>query len=532
MVINSDFIRTLSIDEIFEIREKDYYIELEECKKQDEEESIKYEQEIAIFKEKYPFCYVDVDKMTDADKRALCDAYNAKLSEFDISDGSIGKETSDMTLKNVDKSMLELMQNIILVDEPQNTYSYVERLNKEHQTCFFKINKKDLADQVFISNFKKCCSEAINRGMQFRVVLSEPMINKSNDSLIDYTYTNEEMLAIIELNNDLVSLGMRDQMRIDEFKNNISAFDFDRCWTLDDVIKANNQIDKLVDKIKEKRLSPFETVVFVHKFITQVFEYKQGNMEECRVLPGIIKTRKIVCSGYASMVKAIIDRLNIPELSCDIVGCEIYEKNESLDFEGGHCHNLIHIKDKKYSIDGVYVEDACWDSKTKDLPQGRGFAHCLYPVDDLKHFRDFYYVQKDKEGRLASLIFDPDEMREVIDEASQILNEEVEWKDLKFSKYLKRKKEVEYGADIVRKYGKTSQPIQIDDYKHAHKVVLEAFNLCLLSEQDKIVDKEIKMSQIFASSEFDKNAKSCFISEEASKQKKGKTSLKGNDGRI
>ena len=52
-LIDSDFIRTHSIDEIFASIMSEYNEELEYCKKKDEER----EQEIARFKEKYPFLF-------------------------------------------------------------------------------------------------------------------------------------------------------------------------------------------------------------------------------------------------------------------------------------------------------------------------------------------------------------------------------------------------------------------------------------------------------------------------------------------
>ena len=536
-LIDSDFIRTHSIDEIFASIMSEYNEELEYCKKKDEER----EQEIARFKEKYPFCYTDVDKMTDDEKQELYNVYVAKKIETALYRGVSSKEVTRITekyantdIKTLAKTDFEHMQTRILKEEPTRHY-YVEDLQKQHQICYFKISKKDLADREFMSKFKEYCAETLNRGLQIRVLINDPMIEKANDTQVNYLYSSQEMQDIIELNNHLTYLGMNDQIRFDEYRymSIISSRDFETCWTVDDVIQANSKIDKIVEKIKEKKISPFETMVFIHKLVTQRFEYKEGtNAESCRVLPGIFKNQEIVCSGYASMVKAIIDRLNIPELSCDIVGCEIYDKSLALNLEGAHCHNLVHIKDEKYGIDGTYMEDACWDSKSEDYELGRGFAHCLYPVDDLEHFRDFHYVQRDKESRLASLIFDPEQVGELMSEAAQLIKAKKKRTETKISQYIKRKNEVKYGADVVKKYGGTSQPIQIEDYEKALRVIFDSYKFYPQGEIDEYIDDALEMSQVSASREFDKKSKSSFVSEKYSKHLKGKTGLKENDGRT
>ena len=129
----------------------------------------------------------------------------------------------------------------------------------------------------------------------------------------------------------------------------------------------------------------------IHTYITSTFRYNTNGLESSRVLPGIFNNQEIVCSGYASLVKAIIDKLGMPELECDLVACKfVDEHNEIME---SHCHNLVKIRDKKYGIDGYYVEDACWDSKNESYPNGKGIANFMYPVEDLIHYKGLGFDQ-------------------------------------------------------------------------------------------------------------------------------------------
>ena len=89
-----------------------------------------------------------------------------------------------------------------------------------------------------------------------------------------------------------------------KYNNVQDSESFKRSWTLKDVVVANRSIDKIAQSIKEKKLSPFETMIFIHKYITANFAYKDGATEECRVIPGIFKSGKIVWHGTANAIKA------------------------------------------------------------------------------------------------------------------------------------------------------------------------------------------------------------------------------------
>lgn len=326
---------------------------------------------------------------------------------------------------------------------------------------------------------------------------------------IAYVYSKDEINQIIELNNYLIDKGMKEQIVFNEcchglyfdWGNNYSI----EGWGLNDVIKANREIDRVVSYIKEKNYSPYEAMVYIHIYITSNFQYNNSSDGERRSsilkIPSILNMERsrsiigayngdIVCAGYATLVKAIVDRLNNPNLKCDIIGCTFYKQKSSLkksyEHVGAHSHNLIHITDEEYGIIGHYMEDACWDSKTPEMPKGKGFARFMYPVSDLEKFNNFKYVQ-----------FYSSNMRD----------------DILFKKFtIKERLKVLFNAkpDVVKKYGGQSEVITLEKFDKAlHRVLASNINV---GSVDNYYEDMLKKSAQTAQESFNKTATSCFMS--------------------
>ena len=193
---------------------------------------------------------------------------------------------------------------------------------------------------------------------------------------------------------------MSGSIKFNEFYLTRNYTDLETCWDLDQVVKANAEIDKVVDKIKRLKLSPYETMVYIHKYLTQNYDYghfyvsgnlEDRNSENNRSIVAAIKNKQTVCAGFASMTKAIIDRLNLSQLKCKYQGVVSWDYNAALEPEGrgGHVLSLITIQDPKYNIDGMYFDDATWDNKTRKTPHGRGYAYFMYPVEDMFNLIDY-----------------------------------------------------------------------------------------------------------------------------------------------
>lgn len=135
--------------------------------------------------------------------------------------------------------------------------------------------------------------------------------------------------------------------------------------TIEHALDASRKINEFVEhvnKVKEDgtTLSPLEKYICAYQFVSS-FMYKSENEEKenyltSRNLVSILTGDKIVCEGYAAMLKEICTRLDIP--------CEIQYLNFK-DSNIGHANNLVKINDDKYNVhDSIYYADACWDSKS------------------------------------------------------------------------------------------------------------------------------------------------------------------------
>lgn len=133
--------------------------------------------------------------------------------------------------------------------------------------------------------------------------------------------------------------------------------------TAEQALDASRRINKFVEhinKVKEDgtSLSPLEKYICAYQFVAN-FVYKNENTEsenhfKSRNLVSILTGDKIVCVGYAAMLKEICTRIGIQS--------EIQHWHFS-DDNIGHANNLVRIDDDKYNIHTIYYADACWDSK-------------------------------------------------------------------------------------------------------------------------------------------------------------------------
>ena len=538
MVIKSEFLKEYSYERISREREKSYQEKMAYYKRKAQEDEENYIAKMEEFKSKNIILTTPVEELTEAQKIQLANVYCLQfeaLYAINHSRKEVKKAFAKYKdIKTLTKKDFESMQSqLISMFKPAKSTYYSDLLNQKNDTVFFNISKQDVENYEFLETVEKYCNKLLEQGLQVRLLINAPMREKKNESQADYLYSTETINNLVQINNRLQAKGMKKQICFNEYSKVEYEDQFDNSWELNDVIKANRSIDNIVAKIKESKLSPFEAMVYIHKYITSNFQYTEstghGSWEKSRVLPSIFVEGKIVCSGYASFVKAIIDKLNDPNLKCGFVGCELYNKNLTYSLMGAHCHNLINIKDEKYGINGVYVEDACWDSKREGFDQGRGFAHCLYPVGDLQHFQTAHYHQKNTIDRMSSVVVDPEKLEKDMEELSKVLKGE---KSKSFmQEYAARKEAVKYGADIVKEFAHNSSPIDIENYQKAIEVVFQKMQLCEESNIDLVVDGTIFSSAIVSQSVFNKMATSQFTKIAVPSKLKQKSSLATNDGR-
>lgn len=172
-----------------------------------------------------------------------------------------------------------------------------------------------------------------------------------------------------------------------------------KIWTENEISFAEEKLNEIVNKINNYKidgqdLTMFEKFLLAYKFVTS-FRYNREteleNSDDSRTVEGIFNTGKIVCAGYAVLLKKICDRLNIPCIEQNAL--IVYQCGNTFEIHG---NNLVYIKDEKYNIDGIYYCDACWDGLKKSNPRlsefyspddnYQHFLWCLMPYDDPKEY--------------------------------------------------------------------------------------------------------------------------------------------------
>jgi len=239
------------------------------------------------------------------------------------------------------RSTLQLSLNSPLKDIEAKIEFYKEKIENlktaESKTFFIALDRNSITKEN-IEILKNNIAELIKDKAYIHVAIDGDMKLKSNDSETDYLYSKDELELLNDLDTFLISNNIN-SLKICERQRLTDLDDLKDAWTLDQVITANTKIDKIVNNIKSYNLSPFETILYIHKIVSS-FKYNgDDKLEVPRVLPSILTSNKIVCSGYASLVKAIVDKLDIPELKCDLVGCNIIKKGMAY----GHTHNIVKI---------------------------------------------------------------------------------------------------------------------------------------------------------------------------------------------
>ncbi|MBE7075369.1 MAG: hypothetical protein E7376_05270 [Clostridiales bacterium] len=435
------------------------------------------------------------------------------------------EQCSDDTIQQF-QSFLALVYNIKKENSEIVEYeTEIKKLiNEKNNVIMINISREDLFSNM--EQFKRLCMHfSVLKNKKLVIGISHNMLQKNNNAQADYLFTTDELTKLTELNSFLKSAGMDQNIRFNELKEISDEYDFKNSWDLENVIKANKCVDTIVEKIKSQKLSPYETMVYIHKFITKNYQYTFGGVQKDNNIMGVFTDGSIICSGYSSLTKAIIDKLNMPGLSADFIGCHLYGKEKLLaDKKGSHSQCLIHITDPKYNIKGTYVNDACWDSKTKDFPNGKGFAHFLYPVSDVQHFNNTIYVQHFAQNRYENLIIDIGQLNEQQKNNKSFLSK------LKFNAKIKSKK---YKPELVEKYEKNSKPIPLLTLKSALYAIAAKTRLAQnQADMDLWVNEQINNSIIAARFTFDDTASNAILQEALSrniKSKKSKNLLKDND---
>lgn len=160
---------------------------------------------------------------------------------------------------------------------------------------------------------------------------------------------------------------------------------------LDNILIARDKIEDFAEKLnsitinengKQVPLSPIEKYFVVYKFVANRVYNASENFGDDRMRNwvGVLSSDKVICSGFASLLKCVCDRVfKKDELACYKQGLDVYFK-DTKDLAGGHANNLVIVHDEKYGVHGLFTSDACWGSKKERNSMEGSFEYCLNPI--------------------------------------------------------------------------------------------------------------------------------------------------------
>lgn len=186
---------------------------------------------------------------------------------------------------------------------------------------------------------------------------------------IDHNFSEEEIVAFSSLESALLTIHVP------------LYFDggYKDYYSLNELIKTDKTLDKVIDKIKSVPLSPLEQFFAVYLYLMK-FQYKAEERGDdlgynpdaylSRDLISVINNGYIVCEGYARLMEYLLDNLGI-----------VCFKQTSISTHIRHMNNLVYIQDDKYQVKGLYYADSCWDAASGYL------VFCLLPLNDIAHLK-------------------------------------------------------------------------------------------------------------------------------------------------
>ena len=187
------------------------------------------------------------------------------------------------------------------------------------------------------------------------------IIDISDNALL----SNKEFNIIAETKLSLEKAGIKVA-----FSEGYSFYNFDK------VCEANLKLDNWANeinnlKIDGKELSQLEKFYVAYSYVTQ-FEYKESQIaSNSRNLIAVLTGNKIVCVGYAQMLKALCSKIGI---ECDTQLVSVNSRDVN------HMNCSVKIKDDKYGINGTYYSDPCYDSYSNGHVS---IAHALISYQDI-----------------------------------------------------------------------------------------------------------------------------------------------------
>lgn len=269
-------------------------------------------------------------------------------------------------------------------------YYFCRRKILSKQSIFIK--------SVSIEEIRKCLTEDIDENCDIfiskEITLSEEAMKFLCKNFPNKTFIVRENGNGPQLYDEKETKVLANNVNLirKKFDKNV---EFENGYSVEKAIEASRKINDWVKAIEEKKdgkeeLSTFEKYLCAYKFVTE-FQYRTGDSHECRDLISVLTGDKIVCVGYARMLKEVCDRLGIP---CSLQRVQWKDKNGEYHY---HMNNVVLLRDDKYGIDGIYYADPTWDSYDPKITRDSTVIFSNLKFSDIRKIYKNFELSSDSE---------------------------------------------------------------------------------------------------------------------------------------
>ena len=134
-------------------------------------------------------------------------------------------------------------------------------------------------------------------------------------------------------------------------------------YTLYSYVENDLYLSYLVNDIKNSNLTPYEKYMQVYNLVKNFKPYRDNPDDTAapRSLKYIVDNEYMVCSGFASLLIALLEKVGIDAYYYSV---KVQEKGNEEDYFG-HARVIVNLIDDKYRINGYYIADPTWDNSFK-----------------------------------------------------------------------------------------------------------------------------------------------------------------------
>ena len=350
--------------------------------------------------------------------------YYIKIPDFLIDDNLINELINNKNLENITIKFFNITEKDLTAEQ-------IKKLKSKHLEVYYdgnKISTNKLIDYYTLKDLQKIKTISISQTLTNEEIENFIYINDDTIITIKTEYSasrfneQEYLNNLIRICNILKTHNKKYNLKIDinnrellkqsgilntpniNFTINNDLYEYKQ----EEYLKEEEQLDKLIEPIKNSNLSPYEKYLAVYNIVKQFKPYKENNenKEESRYLRYILNNEYIVCVGFSKLLTTLLDKAGIPAMNISVGVDTSYDDGFTMEDKPtnieGHQRNIIKIDDDKYNIHGIFIADPTWDnSKEYDLYQNSAMtfdrkkeAKRLETLNDYDLLLDFHNFEE------------------------------------------------------------------------------------------------------------------------------------------